>query len=658
MKCRGGGVVSVKVLHASKHPVILTVFVPFVCGYYISYIFRTIVAVIATRISLDLGLNAADIGILTSVYFLAFGLAQIPIGFMLDRHGPRRVQSALLLIAAGGAMLFGLGHSFAVLLLSRALIGLGVSGALMAGLKAIVLWFPAERLPLVNGWFVMLGGLGAVTATGPTEILLHWIGWRDLFKLLAIITAICAFAIYLVVPEKPNDSVTARSSRSVMSVRIYFDPYFWRLAPLSATCIGAAWAMQGLWAAAWLTDVEKLSRPKIVQYLFAMALALSAGALLLGTGASFLRKYGIRPCVLLVVTMITFISVQLCLIAGVYLPQYLIWSVVGCVGAATVLSYAVLAESFPKESIGQANAGLNVLHVGVGFAIQCFIGIVIQQWPNKGGHYPPIAYRMAFFVVILLQCIALVWFYLSAFKVRENVLSYVRRLTTATDRPRHAIKAISAYDKAVEVWEERLKAAKTQIDGWRWTAFGSIATTFLLVLALITRASPSGVTPYIISVKHLGLVHNATYVEQSYQPSDAVISYFISEFIEDVRSLSMDPVVVCAKWRRAYHYLTDRGARTLNDYAAKTDPFSKIGIRTTVVDIDSVARVSPNSFTVRWRETTYEKQEPPQIEQYTGAITIVLKDSDVPETLRENPLGLYIHGLNWSHDFSDRGLSR
>jgi type IV secretory pathway TrbF-like protein/sugar phosphate permease len=658
MKCRQGGAFSAKVLHASKDPIILIVFAPFVCGYYISYIFRTIVAVIATRISLDLGLTTADIGILTSVYFLAFALAQLPLGLLLDRYGPRRVQSALLLIAAGGAALFGFGHSFAVLLLSRALIGLGVSGALMAGLKAIVLWFPTERLPLVNGWFVMLGGLGAVTATGPTDLLLNWIGWRDLFELLGIITAMCAFAIYLVVPEKPNGPVTAPRSRSVTLRSIYLDPRFWRLAPLSASCIGAAWAIQGLWAAAWLTDVEEMSRPKIMQYLLVMALALSAGALLLGAGANFLRKYGIRPGAIFVITAILFISVQLCLIARVYLPQYLIWSVVGCVGAATVLSYAVLAESFPKECIGQANAGLNVLHVGGGFAIQCFIGIVIQQWANKGGHYPPIAYQTAFFLVVMLQCTALGWFHFSASKVKENLPSYVPCPAIATERSRHAIKAISLYGRAVEVWDERLKAAKTQIESWRWAAFGSIAIAFLLLLTLITRVNQSRVIPYIVSVERLAMVRPAPYVKQSRQPPDALISYFISQFIDNVRSLSMDPLVVYAKWRRAYRYLTDRGARTLNDYAAMTDPFSKIGIRTTAVDMYSVARVSPHSFKVQWKETTYEKQELLRTGQYTAAITIVFKDSDVPETLRENPLGLYIHGLSWSQDLRDEGRSR
>jgi type IV secretory pathway TrbF-like protein/predicted MFS family arabinose efflux permease len=651
MKCWVGWAFDVKAMHSNKYLVLLRVFAPFVCGYYISYIFRTVVAIIATRLSSDLGLNAARIGVLTSAYFLAFALAQLPLGFMLDRYGPRRVQSVLLLIAAGGATLFGFGHSFAALLLARALIGLGAAGALMAGLKAIVLWFPTDRLPLVNGWFVMIGGLGAVTATGPTEILLNWIGWRDLFKLLAIITTVCAFAIYLVVPERPNEPDTACSSRLVTLWSVYKDANFWRLAPLSASCIGAAWALQGLWAAAWLADVERLSHSKIVQYLLVMALALSAGALGLGAGANFLWKYGIRPCALLVTAMIIFILMQLCLIAGVSLPQYLIWSTVGCVGSATVLSYAVLAESFPKERIGQANAGLNVLHVGGGFAIQCFIGLVIEQWTNKGGHYPPIAYKTALFLVVILQCVALVWFAFS--NVGRSLLPYITYSTAAADRSGGDFKVISFYEKAMEVWDEHLKAAQIQVTHWRWAALGSMTTAFFLALTFIIRTSQSDVIPYVVSVEQLGTVHGVVYVRQSYRPPDALIAYFIAQFIEDVRSLSVDPVVVHAKWRQAYHYVTDSGATMLNYYATKADQFSKIGIRATVVEMLFVVRVSPNSFKVRWRENSYEKQELLLTEQFTGAITVVFTNSGAPERLRENPLGLYIHGLSWSRDFGD-----
>src|SRR5262249_31628043 len=146
---------------------IVLVFLPFVSGYYLSYLFRTINALISAQLTAELGINAADLGLLTSVYFLTFAAVQLPLGILLDRYGPRRMQSVLLLIAACGAALFASGHSLTTLMLGRALIGIGVAAALMAGLKGIVLWFPKERLALVNGWFVMLGALGALTATEP-----------------------------------------------------------------------------------------------------------------------------------------------------------------------------------------------------------------------------------------------------------------------------------------------------------------------------------------------------------------------------------------------------------------------------------------------------------------------------------------------------------
>ena len=191
---------------------ILRVFLPFVAGYYLAYLFRTINAVMAAPLATELGLGAGDLGLLTSVYFLTFAAAQMPIGVLLDPYGPRRIQSVLLVFAAIGAALFAASNDFLMLLAGRALIGLGVAAALTAGLKALVLWFPADRLPLLNGLMVMLGALGAVTATLPAELALTWIGWRELFDVFAAVTAGCAVMVYLVVPEAaPIERGTASS---------------------------------------------------------------------------------------------------------------------------------------------------------------------------------------------------------------------------------------------------------------------------------------------------------------------------------------------------------------------------------------------------------------------------------------------------------------
>jgi MFS family permease len=395
---------------ARNRALIMRVFLPFAVGYYFSYLFRTINAVIAVPLTLELGLGADDLGLLTSVYFLTFAAAQIPVGVLLDRYGPRRIQSALLVAAAAGAALFAASDDFWMLLVGRALIGLGVAASLTAGLKSLVLWFPRDRLPLLSGSMVMLGALGAVTATSPAEALLAWMGWRDLFGLFAVLTAGCAAVIYLIVPEVASAGPIARSAVAAGFRTVYTDPRFWRLAPLSATSVGAAWALQGLWAAQWLSDVEGLDRPTLVQYLFVMAVALSLGALLLGVVADRLRQRGVGPEVLLGAVAIVFIAAQLALVLRWPLPSYIPWTIVAAFGSATVLSYAILAEYFPVELAGRANAALNVFHIGGAFVLQYATGVVLQHWTPQAGHYPEIAYQAAFALNLALQIAAWIWF--------------------------------------------------------------------------------------------------------------------------------------------------------------------------------------------------------------------------------------------------------
>lgn len=373
----------------------------------------------AAPLTAELGLGAGDLGLLTSVYFVTFAVAQIPIGILLDRYGPRRIQSVLLVVAATGSALFAMSDHFLGLLAGRALIGLGVAAALTAGLKALVLWFPRERVPLLNGLMVMLGALGAVTATLPADLLLVWIGWRYLFGLFAVLTAACAVIVYVVVPEAMP---TANGTVSVGLKRIYADPRFWRLAPLSASCIGTAWSLQGLWAAQWFSDVDGLDRGGVVQQLFVMAVALSLGAIVLGVAADRLRRRGVGPEMLLALVASVFISAQLALILRLPLPSFFLWAVVAAVGAATVVSFAILTEYFPKELAGRANGALNLFHIAAAFVVQYATGIVLAQWTPQAGHYPAIAYQTAFAVNLVLQIAAWIWFVLPRSRPRSLVV--------------------------------------------------------------------------------------------------------------------------------------------------------------------------------------------------------------------------------------------
>ena len=413
---------SIKALAQNWH-LIACVFLPFAAGFYLSYLFRNINAVIADPLNTELGLDAGQFGLLTSVYFLTFAAAQLPVGILLDRYGPRRVQSALFIIAAFGAILFALSESFLPLVLSRALIGLGVAAALAAGLKAIVLWFPKERLPLANGWMVMLGALGAVTATTPVEALLASTGWRELFLLLAALTAACALIVYMFVPDAPSVDPAVSQEMAPGLRAVFTDRRFWRLAPLSATSIGTAWALQGLWAAGWLTDVERFDRAALVRHLLVMAVALCVGALLIGWAADRLRSRGISLRMLLGCLAALFIAAQLALIFRCFSSSYVLWAVIAAVGSGTVLSFAILAEYFPKELTGRANAALNVFHMGGAFALQCLSGFVIAAWAREDGHYPVIAYQVAFAINLLLQIMALVWFSLPRLQSLASALT-------------------------------------------------------------------------------------------------------------------------------------------------------------------------------------------------------------------------------------------
>jgi MFS family permease len=389
---------------------VLAVFLPFAVGYYLSYLFRTINAVIATQLVSDLGLDASHIGFLTSAYFLTFAAVQLPAGVALDRYGPWRVQSILLGIATIGAVIFAVSTNYTTLVLGRSLIGLGVAGSLAAGLKAIIEFFPKERLPLVNGFFIACGAAGAITATSPAEALLQHMQWRMLFLLLAAATAATALFVTVVSPHNAPQGEDKRSAFAELFA-IYTDRFFWRLAPLSALCIGTSWALQGLWAAPWLTDVAALSRSAVVHDLFIMAAALCIAAAIIGIVADRLKQIGIGTETLLGFAAAIFIAAEAALITRLHVPSIAPWVIISSTGATTVLSYAILANQFSKHIAGKANAALNVLHIGSAFAVQTVIGLILDRWPHDAhDHYPPGAYATAFGFVVILQLAALFWF--------------------------------------------------------------------------------------------------------------------------------------------------------------------------------------------------------------------------------------------------------
>lgn len=222
-----------------------------------------------------------------------------------------------------------------------------------------------------------------------------------------------------------------------------------------------------------------------------------------------------------------------------------------------------------------------------------------------------------------------------------------RRSTTAygsTPEPE------TPYQKAAQVWDERIGSARVQARNWRLMAFGCLALAIGLSGGVIWQAGRSTITPFVVEVDRLGDVRGVGPATERYEPTDAQIAYHLARFIENLRSLSIDPIVVRQQWLRAYAYATTQAANTLNDYARENDPFSSIGRRTVAVDVTSVVRASDDSFEIRWRERVYENGALVETDRYTAVLTIVLQTPRTEEALRSNPLGIYVHGLNWSRD--------
>ncbi|MEM9178069.1 MAG: conjugal transfer protein TrbF [Pseudomonadota bacterium] len=206
------------------------------------------------------------------------------------------------------------------------------------------------------------------------------------------------------------------------------------------------------------------------------------------------------------------------------------------------------------------------------------------------------------------------------------------------------------YQKAGQVWDDRIGSARVQAKNWRLIAIGCLGLCFATSGALVWRSLQSSVTPYIVEVDETGAALAIGPAVGTYTPSDAQIAHHLANFIGYVRSVSSDAVVVRENWLRAYEFVTDRAATTLNEYASSNDPFADIGRRSRTVDVVSVVRVSDGSFQARWIEKTFENGALTGASRYTGLFSIISQTPTDAETLRANPLGLYVHELHWGED--------
>ena len=400
----------------------LRVFIPFALGYFLSYLYRVVNAVLAPDLASELGIGPSELGLLTAAYFITFAAFQLPLGVLLDRFGPRKIESFLLIFAAAGAFVFSRAESVSGLVIGRALIGFGVSACLMAAFKAFVLWFRRERLPLINGIQMAAGGFGALTATAPMEAALGVTDWRGVFFILSIITLAVAAAVFFVVPEKEMEQNGDSIKEQIQGIiQVFSSLTFWRIAPLTVMSQAAFLAIQGLWSGPWLRDVAGMERDMIAQVLLMIAAAMVGGFILMGAVAERLSRLGIKPIVIAAAGMTAFMITQGLLILEATSWSRTLWVLFGIFGTTGIIPYAVLSQSFPLHLSGRVNTGVNLLVFIAAFSAQWGIGAIINLWPGTAaGGYAPAGYQAGFAMMLCLQVIALLWFVAASIRMDRN----------------------------------------------------------------------------------------------------------------------------------------------------------------------------------------------------------------------------------------------
>ena len=394
---------------------LLRVFLPFALAYFLSYIFRGVNAVIFPYLERDVGITAGDLGLLTSAFFLFFAGCQPVLGVMLDRYGPRKVQTVLLAMAGIGSALFGLSFSLGELVVARVLIGLGFAGGLMAAIKAITLWYPPERWGLITGFHMMAGGLGSMAATLPIQWSLSIMSWQGLFFWLAGFCLVTSAILFAVVPERgtPKAQGTLREQFQITGI-VLTDGFFWRIQPLLTFQQVAFIASITLWIGPWLRDVggiaDKDVRADIQLYTTA---TMTLGFAMSGVLSGAFRRIGVSDFASCTLGSVLFALVCAWLAFVPSFQPVLAWLLFGFLGAYPIQYMPLLARSFPAHYAGRVSTSSNLVVFTMIFALQWAIGKIVDLWPRTATGYATDGYTWSYGALFVLQVVGLLWLFVS-----------------------------------------------------------------------------------------------------------------------------------------------------------------------------------------------------------------------------------------------------
>ena len=386
----------------------ITVFALFTAAYFMSYFYRSANAVIAPDLSREMMLGAAQLGLMTSLFYAAFAIVQIPLGVGLDRWGARWVTPGLMLVGAGGSLVFAAAMSYGGLASGRALIGMGMAGVLMGSLKIFSQWFPTRRFATVSGMLVGIGSMGALFAATPMAVLNQQFGWRSVFLAGAALTAVIAIGIMVWTRNTPPGVAWSGGASGQGSVRdVFADRRFWRIAPLTFFLAGTILGFQGLWSGPYLYDTQGLADVQVGNIL----LLLGIGSTLGFASSGWLGdRFGLAKVIVVMSTVFVLCQYALATIPSTNAIRAL-YFLFGFTGAFNIMLLAQARHIFPLSMTGKAVTSVNLFAIGGTFLLQWWMGLIIGLFlPNAAGQYPWQAYSAALVFTATGTLLALLWY--------------------------------------------------------------------------------------------------------------------------------------------------------------------------------------------------------------------------------------------------------
>ncbi|MFM9884046.1 MAG: nitrate/nitrite transporter [Burkholderiales bacterium] len=383
---------------------------PFALGYFCSYFFRNINAVAGPLLAHEFALGPSELGLLTGAYFIAFAVAQIPIGIALDRFGPSRVDGVLLALIAAGALIFAISTNLATLAVGRAMIGAGAAGMLMSCMSAVPMWAAKERVATYMGFATAIGGLGAIVAATPVALAIESMGWRNVFLIggaFALLVGVGAVSTQRWVRVKSAGQSLPELLRGVRTV--FATPRLWQLGLASVFVLGNFQAFQSLWAATWLRDVAGSDRITVGNVLVVLNIGMVVGFFTCGWISDQLAARGVHPFTTVKgMVVVALLAQGWILLAPDFMP-HLAWAIYSFGANSLILTFPVVGREFSGALTGRVNTCLNLFCFVVAFVVQWAVGATLNIFPVTDGRYDREGYYWAWLVLLGVQAAVLVY---------------------------------------------------------------------------------------------------------------------------------------------------------------------------------------------------------------------------------------------------------